>query len=1456
MAVTGGEGKKERESYASNGTQYFDFDMASETGRESFARASNAEWVEEDEEELQMAALLRLPTMKRVNLALVRKPSSDQSNKGSSSGEGKKKKMETVDVRKLNRFHRERLVDEAFATNEQDNYKLLSAIKERFNRAGMEVPSIEVRYKNLTIGAEIQLGSRALPTLLNWTRDGLEGFVTSLGIGRPKRHSLTILNNISGVIKPGRMTLLLGPPGSGKTTLLLALAGKLDGSLKRSGSITYNGHEQNEFCIQRASAYTSQTDNHIAELTVRETFDFANRCQGSNDGGYVKNLERLEKEKNILPSPETDAFMKAASVGGKKHSVMTDYILRVLGLDVCSDTVVGNEMIRGVSGGQKKRVTTGEMIVGPRKALFMDEISTGLDSSTTFQIVKCIRNFVHQMDATVLMALLQPAPETFELFDDLVLLSDGYVVYEGPREDVLEFFESLGFKLPSRKGVADFLQEVTSKKDQAQYWTDSSKPYKFISVPEIAEAFKNSKFGKSVESMCNAPFDKSKSHPSALPKTRFAVSKWDLFKACLSRELTLISRNRFLYIFRTCQVAFVGFVTCTMFLDARFHPKDEAYGNLYQSALFFGLVHMMFNGYSELSLMISRLPVFYKQRNNLFYPAWTWSISTWILQVPYSIVESIIWTCVVYYTVGFAPAAGRFFRFMLLLFVVHQMALGLFKFMASLARDMVLANTFGSAALMIIFLLGGFIIPKGMIKPWWIWGYWLSPLTYGQRAISVNEFTATRWMEHSAFGDTTVGYNILNGFNLPTDDYWYWAGLGVVTAYSLLFNNLVTVALNYLNPIRKPRAIILSDDEDSQNSKDKDSKESTISSKSTGGDSQVKGMILPFQPLTMTFHNVNYYVDMPKEIKKQGITESRLRLLSNVSGVFAPGVLTALMGSSGAGKTTLMDVLAGRKTGGYIEGDIKISGYPKVQHTFARIAGYVEQNDIHSPQVTVEESLWFSASLRLPKEVSKEKKHEFVEQVMKLVELDGLRDALVGMPGTSGLSTEQRKRLTIAVELVANPSIIFMDEPTSGLDARAAAIVMRTVRNTVDTGRTVVCTIHQPSIDIFEAFDELLLMKRGGRVIYGGKIGRQSDVLINYFQSINEIPPIPSGYNPATWMLEVTTAAVEGKIGSDFADLYQNSEQFRGVETSIMQYGEPPAGSEPLKFDTLYSQGTWSQFLRCLWKQNLVYWRSPQYNAMRLIFTVISALIFGSVFWDIGSKRESTQQVIVIMGALFSACLFLGVNNASSVQPVVSIERTVFYREKAAGMYSPIAYATAQGLVEVPYILFQTLIFGVITYFMVNFDRNIGKFFLYLIFLFLTFTYFTFYGMMAVGVTPTQHLAAVISSAFYSLWNLVSGFLIPKSHIPAYWIWFHYLCPVAWTLRGIVTSQLGDVQDIIVGPGFKGTVKEYISLTLGYDPTINGVSAVLVSAIVLICFNILFFGSFAVSVKVLNFQRR
>ncbi|PON89428.1 ABC transporter-like [Trema orientale] len=358
-------------------------------------------------------------------------------------------------------------------------------------------------------------------------------------------------------------------------------------------------------------------------------------------------------------------------------------------------------------------------------------------------------------------------------------------------------------------------------------------------------------------------------------------------------------------------------------------------------------------------------------------------------------------------------------------------------------------------------------------------------------------------------------------------------------------------------------------------------------------------------------------------MKNRGVAEDKLVLLKGVSGSFRPGVLTALVGVSGDGKTTLMDVLAGRKIGGYIEGDIRISGYPKQQETFARISGYCEQNGIHSPHVTVYESLLYSACLRLPAEVDSETIKMFIEEVMELVELTPQREALVGLPGVNGLSAEQRKRLTIAVELVANPSIIFMDEPTSGLDARAAAVVMTAVRNTVDTGRTVVCTINQPSIDVFEAFDEIFFMKSGGEEVYVGPLGRRSCHLIHYFEAIEGVNKIKDGYNPVTWMLEVTSSAQEIALGVDFAMVYKSSELYRRNKRLIRELSTPAPGSKDLHFRTQYPRPFFTQCKVCLWKQRQSYWRNPLYTAVRLTFATSVALMFGTMFWDLGSKRQA-----------------------------------------------------------------------------------------------------------------------------------------------------------------------------------------------------------------------------------------
>ncbi|PPD81914.1 hypothetical protein GOBAR_DD21151 [Gossypium barbadense] len=1325
---------------------------------EVFSRSSREE---DDEEALKWAALEKLPTVSRLRKGIL------TSSEGGAS---------EIDIHDLGWVERKALLKRLVKVAEEDNEKFLLKLKNRVARVGIDFPTIEVRFEHLNIEAQAFVGTNALPTILNFITSLFEGFLIDMGILSSRKKKLTILNDVSGIIKPSRLTLLLGPPSSGKTTLLLALAGKLDPALKCSGKVTYNGHGLDEFVPQRTVAYISQHDLHIGEMTVRETLAFSARCQGVGDRyELLAELSRREKQANIKPDPDMDVYMKAVATEGQEANVITDYVLKarvVLGLEVCADIMVGDEMLRGISGGQRKRVTTGEMLVGPAK-----------------------------------------------------------IVYQGPREHVLSFFESMGFKCPERKGVADFLQEVTSRKDQQQYWVHKDQPYRFVTANEFSEAFQSFHVGKELRDELGVPYEKTKSHPAALTTKKYGVGRKELLKACISREYLLMKRNSFVYIFKFIQLTIMAFITMTLFLRTEMRNDSIEGGGIYMGALFFGLIAIMFNGMSEISMTIAKLP-------------------------------NSLWVFLTYYVIGFDPNVERLFRQYLILVLVTQMSSGLFRFIAAAGRNMVVANTFGAFALLILFALGGFVLSRDDIKKWWIWGYWISPMMYGQNALMVNEFLGNQWRRILPGSNEPLGITILKSRGFFQDPRWYWFGVGGLLGFIVLFNFFYTMALAYLKPFEKIQAVISEELEEKEqaesssggvtSSKVQDDTKTSISSKSSSMDevttgNKKKGMVLPFEPHSITFDDIIYSVDMPQEIKEQGVNEDKLVLLKGVSGSFRPGVLTALMGVSGAGKTTLMDVLAGRKTSGYIEG-ITVSGFPKKQETFARVSGYCEQNDIHSPHVTVYESLLYSAWLRLPEKVNAETRKMFIDEVMDLVELNPLRQAQVGLPGVNGLSTEQRKRLTIAVELVANPSIIFMDEPTSGLDARAAAIVMRTVRNTVDTGRTVVCTIHQPSIDIFEAFDELFLMKRGGQEIYVGPLGYHSKHLIDYFEGIQGVSKIKDGYNPATWMLEVSTTAQELALGVDFADIYKKSELYKRNKTLIKDLSKPAPGSKELYFPTQFSQPFLTQCAACLWKQRWSYWRNPAYTAVRLLFTTVIALMFGTLFWDLGTKTKKRQDLANAMGSMYAAVLFLGIQNAASVQPVVAVERTVFYREKAAGMYSAMPYAIAQVLIEIPYIFVQAVVYGLIVYVMIGFEWTAAKFLWYLFFMYFTFLYFTFYGMMAVAVTPNHHIAGIVSSAFYGIWNVFSGFVIPRPRIPIWWRWYYYICPVSWTLYGLVVSQFGDIQDVLENGE---TVEQYLRNYLGFKHEFIGIVAVII-----IAFTILFGAIFTVSIRWFNFQIR
>ncbi|CAN6913065.1 unnamed protein product [Brassica oleracea] len=434
----------------------------------------------------------------------------------------------------------------------------------------LELPTIEVRFSDLFVEAECEVVyGKPIPTLWNAIASRLSRLMCL-----KKEKNISILNGVSGIIRPKRMTLLLGPPSCGKTTLLLALAGRLDHSLKTTGNVSYNGHLLSEFVPEKTSNYVSQNDLHIPDITVRETLDFSGCFQGTGSRlETMKEISRREKLKGIVPDPDIDAYMKATSIEGSKTNLQTDYILKILGLSFCADTRVGDTSRPGISGGQKRRLTTGTLaftctlvlisfktnfifgmyilstagqtIVGPIKTLFMDEISNGLDSSTTFQIVSCLQHYALLSEGTIVVSLLQPAPETFELFDDVILMGEGKIIYIGPRDYICRFFEDCGFKCPTRKSVAEFLQEVISRKDQEQYWCHIDKPYCYVSIDSFIERFKKSELGLQQQEELSKTHDKSQVQKDALCSRKYSLNNWQMLKACSRREFLLMKRNSF-----------------------------------------------------------------------------------------------------------------------------------------------------------------------------------------------------------------------------------------------------------------------------------------------------------------------------------------------------------------------------------------------------------------------------------------------------------------------------------------------------------------------------------------------------------------------------------------------------------------------------------------------------------------------------------------------------------------------------------------------------------------------------------------------------------------------------------------------------------------------------------------------------------------------------------------------
>lgn len=362
------------------------------------------------------------------------------------------------------------------------------------------------------------------------------------------------------------------------------------------------------------------------------------------------------------------------------------------------------------------------------------------------------------------------------------------------------------------------------------------------------------------------------------------------------------------------------------------------------------------------------------------------------------------------------------------------------------------------------------------------------------------------------------------------------------------------------------------------------------------------------------------------------------RILDHVDGWVKPGTLTGLMGVSGAGKTTLLDVLATRVTMGVVTGEMLVDGQQR-DASFQRKTGYVQQQDLHLSTSTVREALRFSAILRQPKHVSHKEKMDYVEEVLKLLEMEAYADAVVGVPGT-GLNVEQRKRLTIGVELVAKPELLlFLDEPTSGLDSQTSWNILQLLRKLTSHGQAILCTIHQPSAMLFEQFDRLLFLAKGGRTVYFGPVGKNSKTLVNYFES-NGADKCPADANPAEWMLSAIGAAPGSETSQDWHETWLGSKERQEVRDELERIkkerpkevasdaekkkGEPADKQAEKAAYAEFAAPLYVQFWQVLTRVFQQYWRTPSYIWSK---TALCTFSVGSILSQIHVKANGVGTV-------------------------------------------------------------------------------------------------------------------------------------------------------------------------------------------------------------------------------------
>ncbi|KAJ6799220.1 ATPase [Iris pallida] len=526
-------------------------------------------------------------------------------------------------------------------------------------------------------------------------------------------------------------------------------------------------------------------------------------------------------------------------------------------------------------------------------------------------------------------------------------------------------------------------------------------------------------------------------------------------------------------------------------------------------------------------------------------------------------------------------------------------------------------------------------------------------------------------------------------------------------------------------------------------------------------------------------------------------------LLDGVSGEAREGEILAVLGASGSGKSTLIDALASRIARESLQGSVRLNGEAVDRKLMKSISAYVMQDDLLYPMLTVEETLMFSAEFRLPRTLSRSKKKARVQQLIDQLGLRRAAGTIIGDEGHRGVSGGERRRVSIGIDIIHDPIILFLDEPTSGLDSTSAFMVVKVLQRIAQSGSIVVMSVHQPSSRLIGLLDRMIFLSRG-QTVYSGR----PDGLPLFFSEFGH--PIPENENRTEFALDLIRELEASPTGTK--PLVDFNRSWQTVKLS-RHNALPPKSPTTLK-DAISASisrgklvsgatdgsggpaGSVPTFANPFWIETAVLSRRaatnsrrlPELFGMRLGAVLVTGFILATIFWRLDNSPKGVQERLgffaIGMSTMFYTC--------ADALPVFLQERYIFMRETAYNAYRRSSYVLSNTIVGFPPLVFLSISFAATTFFAVGLAGGAQGFFFFFLIVLASFWAGSGFVTFLSGVVSHVMLGYTVVVAILAYFLLFSGFFINRDRIPDYWLWFHYLSLVKYPYEAVMMNEFGD----------------------------------------------------------------